>query len=95
MSDRRFKKRLSLAHLGEGGRLALGALVAHRLRSSLVILGVAIAVATLMGMVAILSGLEAKIVADVKGGDAPIFSVSRFDDTDGGDWRAMLHRPKL
>jgi putative ABC transport system permease protein len=95
MSDRRFKKRLSLAHLGEGGRLALGALVAHRLRSALVILGVAIAVATLMGMVAILSGLEAKIVSDVKGGDAPIYSVSRFDDTDGGDWRAMLHRPKL
>jgi putative ABC transport system permease protein len=95
MSDPRFKKRLGLAHLGEGGRLAFGALVAHRLRSSLVILGVAIAVATLMGMVAILSGLEAKIVSDVKGGDAPIFTISKFDHVDGGDWRAMLHRPKL
>jgi putative ABC transport system permease protein len=95
MSRKRFRKRLRLAHLVEGGRLAFGALYAHRLRSSLVILGVAIAVATLMGMVAILSGLEAKIVLDVKGGDAPIFSITRFDHVDGGDWRAMLHRPKL
>jgi len=58
-----FRKRLSLAHLAEGARLAIDALFAHRLRSSLVILGVSIAVATLMGMVAILSGLQAKIVA--------------------------------
>jgi putative ABC transport system permease protein len=95
MSDARFRKRLSLAHFAEGGRLALDALLAHRLRSSLVIIGVSIAVATLMGMVAILSGLEAKIVEDVKGGDAPIFSISKFDHIDGGDWRAQLHRPKL
>jgi putative ABC transport system permease protein len=95
MNELRYKKRLTTAHLFEGGRLALEALLAHRLRSSLVILGVAIAVATLMGMVAILSGLEAKIIADVKGGDTPIFSVSRFDHVTGGDWRAALHRPKL
>ena len=95
MNRKRFRKRLRLAHLVEGARLAFDALLAHRLRSSLVILGVAIAVATLMGMVAILSGLEAKIVLDVKGGDAPIFSIFRFDHVDGGDWRAMLHRPKL
>jgi putative ABC transport system permease protein len=86
---------LTAEHLVEGARLAFDALVAHRLRSSLVILGVAIAVATLMGMVAILSGLEAKIVADVKGGDVPTFSVSRFDHVSGGDWRNALHRPVL
>ena len=95
MSERRLKKRLTAAHLFEGGRLAIGALVAHRMRSTLVILGVSIAVATLMGMVAILSGLQAKIVEDVKGADTPTFTVSRFDDTNGGDWREMLHRPKL
>jgi len=95
MSDPRFRKRLTTAHLFEGARLALDALLAHRLRSSLVILGVAIAVATLMGMVAILSGLQAKIVADVKGGDTPTFSISRFDHVEGGDWRDMLHRPVL
>ena len=95
MSDRRFRKRLTLGHLVEGARLALDALIAHRMRSSLVVLGVAIAVATLMGMVAILSGLEEKIIVDVRGGDAPIFSISRFDHVEGGDWRAMLHRPKL
>ncbi|MFN0007988.1 MAG: ABC transporter permease [Planctomycetota bacterium] len=95
MSSATARKRLTAAHLVEGARLALDALLAHRLRSSLVILGVAIAVATLMGMVAILSGLEAKIVADVKGGDAPTFSVSRFDHVSGGDWRDSLHRPVL
>src|SRR5262245_15273308 len=95
MSSAPPRKRLTAAHLFEGARLALDALLAHRLRSSLVILGVAIAVATLMGMVAILSGLEAKIVADVKGGDTPTFSVSRFDHVSGGDWREMLHRPVL
>ena len=95
MSDPRFRKRLTVAHLFEGARLALDALLAHRLRSSLVILGVAIAVATLMGMVAILSGLQAKIVADVKGGDTPTFSISRFDHVSGGDWRDQLHRPVL
>jgi len=95
MSERAFRKRLTAAHLLEGARLAFDALFAHRLRSSLVILGVAIAVATLMGMVAILSGLEAKIVADVKGGDTPIFSVSRFDQIGDGDWREQIHRPRL
>jgi len=95
MSSVSARKRLTAAHLYEGARLALDALLAHRLRSSLVILGVAIAVATLMGMVAILSGLEAKIVADVKGAEVPTFSVSRFDHVSGGDWRDSLHRPIL
>ncbi len=95
MSDRRYRKRLSAGHLVEGMRQALETLRDHRLRSLLVILGVAIAVATSMGMVAILSGLKQKIVTDMKGGDTPIFSVTRFShlhDDSGGEWR---HRPML
>ena len=54
------------------------------MRSGLVILGVAIAVATAMGMVAILSGLGKKITDEIRGGDAPIFTVSRFSHIDDG-----------
>ena len=85
MSRTRFAKRLSLAHLTEGMRLALDTLVGQKLRSSLVILGVAIAVATSMAMVAIMSGLGQKIVTDIKGGDTPLFSVRRFSHLQEGD----------
>ncbi len=94
MSEGRFQKRLSLAHLIEGIRLALETLISHRLRSTLVILGVAIAVATSMGMVAILSGLNAKITDDIKGGDAPIFSVLRFSHIESGTEDDQYH-PEL
>jgi len=77
VSDAPRKKRISLSHLVEGVRLALETLVDHRMRSGLVILGVSIAVATAMGMVAILSGLGQKITNDVKGGDTAIFSITR------------------
>ena len=80
-----FKKRLTFGHMVEGIRLAFDTLIEHRLRSGLVILGVSIAVATSMGMVSILSGLTQKITDDIKGGDAPIFNVSRFSHIDEGD----------
>jgi putative ABC transport system permease protein len=80
-----FKKRLTFGHLVEGVRLAFATLVEHRLRSSLVILGVSISVATSMGMVSILSGLGKKISDDIKGGDVPIFNVSRFSHIQEGD----------
>lgn len=90
----RFRKRITLGHLLEGVRLALSTLVEHRMRSGLVILGVSIAVATSMGMVSILSGLSEKIRTDIKGGDAPIFSVQRFSHLEEGD-RDDAYRRKL
>src|SRR5882672_7484776 len=95
MGSKRFAKRLSLSHLVEGVRLAAETLVDHRLRSGLVILGVSIAVATAMGMVAILSGLGQKITNDIKGGDTPIFSITRFSHLDEGDSEDQRPRPKL
>jgi len=95
VSERRFSKRLSLAHLAEGVRLALDTLVQQRMRSALVILGVAIAVATSMGMVAILSGLGRKITDEIKGGDLPIFTVTRFSHIDDGSRGDTRRRPKL
>jgi putative ABC transport system permease protein len=94
VSEKTFRKRLSLAHLFEGVRLALGTLVEHRLRSGLVILGVSIAVATSMGMVAILSGLGTKITNEIKGGDAPIFSVTRFNHIQSDEEDDAYH-PRL
>ena len=95
MSDAPRRKRLSVAHLFEGVRLALETLVDHRMRSGLVILGVSIAVATAMGMVAILSGLGQKITNDVKGGDTAIFSITRYSHLDEGDNEDKRPRPKL
>jgi putative ABC transport system permease protein len=90
---RGYSKRITLSHLVEGVRLALETLVDHRLRSSLVILGVSISVATAMGMVAILSGFGQKITDEVKGGDVPIYSVTRFSHLDEGE--DDQPRPKL
>jgi putative ABC transport system permease protein len=91
--SRGYSKRLTFSHLVEGVRLALETLVDHRMRSSLVILGVSISVATAMGMVAILSGFGQKITDEVKGGDVPIFSVTRFSHLDEGNDEQP--RPKL
>ena len=60
----------------EGVKLALDVIWGHRLRSALVILGVAVAVSTLMGMVTILSGLSHKIEQDVIGGNLVILAIS-------------------
>ena len=95
MSDAPVRKRISLSHLVEGVRLALETLVDHRMRSGLVILGVSIAVATAMGMVAILSGLGQKITNDVKGSDTAIFSITRYSHLDEGDNEDRRPRPKL
>ena len=91
--SRRYTKRLTFAHLFAGVRLAVETLVDHRLRSSLVILGVSISVATAMGMVAILSGFGQKITNEVKGGDVPIYSVTRSNP--GGRLGFLQERRRL
>lgn len=82
--------------LMEGMILALDILRTHRLRSGLVVLGMAVAVTTLMGMVAILSGLSRKIEQDVVGGDAVVLTLTKFDFF-GGDQNSdkMLRRKDL
>ena len=68
----------------EGVKLALDVIWCHRLRSVLVILGVAVAVTTLMGMVTILSGLSNKIEQDVIGGNLVVLQITKFNFL-GGD----------
>ena len=75
---------------------ALDTVRSHKLRSSLVILGVAIGVTTLMAMVSILSGLGRKIEADVRSSDQVVVTLTKFDFL-GGQEEAekMRDRPDL
>jgi putative ABC transport system permease protein len=63
---------------------AMDTVRSHKMRSSLVILGVAIGVTTLMAMVSILSGLALKIEADVSSSDNVVVNLVKFDFL-GGD----------
>jgi putative ABC transport system permease protein len=72
--------------------IALDIMRAHKLRSGLIILGVAIGVASLMGMVSILAGLGEKITHDIHSSEATVIAVDKFDFFVGGFDEAMLHR---
>ncbi len=68
---------------------------AHKLRSGLIILGVSIGVASLMGMVSILLGLGQKITGEITSAEQPSITVSKFDFFVGGFDEAMLHRKDI
>ncbi len=93
MSD---PERSRSAHFGLSLRLALDVLRAHKLRSALVVLGVAIGVTVLMGMVAVLTGLGRKIEEDITASEKPVVTLSKFDfiTTGPGDERVQ-NRPDI
>jgi len=72
---------------------ALDVIRGHKMRSGLVILGVAIGVATLMGMVGIVAGLGEKIKQDVSSSDQVVLTLSKFDFLVGGVDEKVLSRP--
>lgn len=72
---------------------ALDVMRGHKLRSGLVILGVAIGVATLMGMVGILAGLGEKIKRDITSSESVVLTLSKFDYLVGGVDEKVLSRP--
>jgi len=74
----------------ESVKLALDVVWTHKLRSVLVMLGVAVAVATLMGMVSILSGLSDRITQEITGGETVVLQISKFDI--GGNRREQAKR---
>jgi len=69
----------AVAEIVEAMREALNILRNHKLRSALVILGVMIGVASLMGMVATLAGLEKFIAQSISGNETPILSLQKVD----------------
>jgi len=74
-------------------RQALDVMRGHKMRSGLVILGVAIGVATLMAMVGILAGLGEKIRQDVTSSDQLVITLSKFDFLVGGVDEKVMSRP--
>src|SRR5688572_28731449 len=92
MSDRSSR----WSHLPLSFHLALDVLRAHKLRSGLVILGVAIGVTVLMGMVAVLTGLGKKIESDVTSSEKPVVTLSKFDFlTTGPNDESVVDRPDI
>ncbi|MCI0452739.1 MAG: ABC transporter permease [Candidatus Latescibacteria bacterium] len=65
---------------------------AHRMRSALLILGVAIGIATVLMMVTVLSGLSKKIYQDMASANRPYIYVQKFDFVVEGENREELSR---
>ncbi len=64
----------------------------HKMRSGLLILGVAIGVATLLGIVTIVSGLSERIRQDIVSASRPYLYVARYTGLGGEDVEAKLRR---
>lgn len=68
----------------------------HKLRSSLLIVGVAIGVTTVLAMVTVMSGLGVRVEEDIMSANRPYLMISRYDPfTNSGDRRDLLRRDKL
>lgn len=74
---------------------AMSIVRAHRLRSWLVIVGVAIGVSTLMGMVITLRSVGRQIEADIQSGDEPVVMVSKWDFLSGQNPETAANLPDL
>jgi putative ABC transport system permease protein len=83
------------ALVGENLSIALDILCTHRMRSGLIILGVAIGIAALMGMVSILLGLAESISQRVRSAEETVLMVNKFDFMVGGFDESMLHRKDI
>lgn len=75
--------------------IAWDVLISHKLRSGLIVLGVSIGVAALMGMVSILAGLGEKITHDIHSSEQTVVAVVKFDFFVGGFDESMLHRKEI
>ena len=78
----------------ENFRQALGVIRMHRMRSGLLILGVAIGITTILMMVTVLSGLSRKIEADLVSARRPYVYVQRFDLIVSGENEEEMMRRK-
>jgi putative ABC transport system permease protein len=88
-------RRNRTALISENLTIAMDVLFAHKLRSGLVILGVAIGVSSLIGMVSILLGLRASIVSEVSSYQQTVLLVQKFDFFVGGFDESMLRRKDI
>ncbi len=91
------RDRSGLETLKDASKLAVDVMRAHRLRSGLLVLGVAIGVTVLMGMVAIVSGLGRRIEAEIRSSDQSVVTLARWDFLTEGDPNnpRVLARPEI
>jgi putative ABC transport system permease protein len=82
--------------VGENVRQALEIIRTHKMRSSLLILGVAIGIMAILSIVTVMTGLVRKINKDLESSNRPYLVVSRFDMFEGNvDEEELLRRKKL
>ena len=67
----------------------------NKMRSSLLILGVAIGVTTLLAIFTIVSGLSGRIRDDIVSANRPYIYVSRNSGVGGGDPAEKMRRPQM
>ena len=80
----------------ENFRQALEVIRTHRMRSWLLITGVAIGVTTVLAMVTVMSGLGRRVQQDIVSANRPYLFISRFDPIGGEqDKRDYLRRRQL
>jgi putative ABC transport system permease protein len=81
--------------LWEGVRQAFQIIRGHRMRSTLLIVGVTIGVATLLAIYTIVSGLSGKIRNDIVSSSRPYINIARYTGMGGEDVDALLRRRQL
>ena len=79
----------------DGMAQAWRTITGNRMRSSLLILGVAIGVTTLLAIFTIVNGLSGRIRDDVVSANRPYIYISRNSGVGGGDPAEKLRRPQL
>jgi len=82
-------------HLREGVSQAFRTIRGNRMRSGLLILGVAIGVTTLLGIFTIVTGLSGRIRDDIVSANRPYIYVARYSGLGGADPDEILRRPHL
>jgi len=91
MSDRR----VVWIRIWEGMCQAVQVIIGHKMRSVLLIVGVAIGVATLLAIFTIVTGLSSKIRNDVVSAGRPYIYVARYHGMGGEDVEEKLRRRQL
>ncbi len=81
--------------ISEAYRQAWHTVRGYKMRSGLLILGVAIGVATLLGIVTIVSGLSGRIRSDIVSASRPYLYVARYTGLGGEDVDSKLRRRQL
>ena len=82
-------------HVRDGIAQAFATIRGNKLRSFLLILGVAIGVATLLAMFTIVTGLSGRIRSDIVSSAKPYLYIARFHGLGGEDMESKMRRPHL